>query len=153
MSSTEGVCNGNLKFRWSKIAQHLPGRTDNEIKNYWRTRVQKQAKQLQCDVNSKKFKDTMQFVWMPRLMEQIRAESGSSSSSPAQAVTTDTTVSNTSTYPSEANSGSTESGSELIDAFVAEGVDSSGWWTEELGDGFLNFEQGNWSDVNIWELI
>ncbi|KAI3833550.1 hypothetical protein MKX03_013498 [Papaver bracteatum] len=63
--------------RWSKIAQHLPGRTDNEIKNYWRTRVQKHAKQLQCDVNSKQFKDTMRYLWMPRLVERIQAEAAS----------------------------------------------------------------------------
>ncbi|XP_020086902.1 transcription factor MYB108-like [Ananas comosus] len=62
--------------RWSKIAQHLPGRTDNEIKNYWRTRVQKHAKQLRCDVNSKQFKDLMRYLWMPRLVERIRAASG-----------------------------------------------------------------------------
>ncbi|WVZ56737.1 hypothetical protein U9M48_007226 [Paspalum notatum var. saurae] len=59
--------------RWSKIAQHLPGRTDNEIKNYWRTRVQKHAKQLKCDVNSQQFKDVMRYLWMPRLVERIQA--------------------------------------------------------------------------------
>ncbi|KAL9343485.1 hypothetical protein Peur_063916 [Populus x canadensis] len=32
---------------WSKIAKHLPGRTDNEIKNYWRTRIQKHIKQAE----------------------------------------------------------------------------------------------------------
>lgn len=32
-------------LRWSKIAKHLPGRTDNEIKNFWRTRIQKHIKQ------------------------------------------------------------------------------------------------------------
>ncbi|KAG6488737.1 transcription factor MYB2-like [Zingiber officinale] len=64
--------------RWSKIAQHLPGRTDNEIKNYWRTRVQKHAKQLKCDVDSKKFKDVMRYLWVPRLVERIRAAGGAS---------------------------------------------------------------------------
>ncbi|KAK2403408.1 transcription factor MYB108 [Trifolium repens] len=58
--------------RWSRIAQHLPGRTDNEIKNYWRTRVMKQAKQLKCDVNSKQFRDVLCNVWMPRLLEQVQ---------------------------------------------------------------------------------
>ncbi|XP_047317922.1 MYB-like transcription factor EOBII [Impatiens glandulifera] len=33
--------------RWSKIAKHLPGRTDNEIKNFWRTRIQKHVKQAE----------------------------------------------------------------------------------------------------------
>ncbi|CAN4079227.1 unnamed protein product [Withania somnifera] len=33
--------------RWSKIAKHLPGRTNNEIKNYWRTRIQKHIKEAE----------------------------------------------------------------------------------------------------------
>ncbi|CAL9192155.1 unnamed protein product [Musa hybrid cultivar] len=72
--------------RWSKIAQHMPGRTDNEIKNYWRTRVQKHAKQLRCDVDSKRFKDVVRHLWMPRLLERIRAASGSSAVSTHQSV-------------------------------------------------------------------
>lgn len=74
-------------YRWSKIAQHLPGRTDNEIKNYWRTRVQKHAKQLKCDVNSKQFKDTMRYLWMPRLVERIQAAAAAAASSTSTGTT------------------------------------------------------------------
>lgn len=61
--------------RWSKIAQQLPGRTDNEIKNFWRTRVQKQARQLKVDSNSKKFLEEIRRFWTPRLLEKMRQKS------------------------------------------------------------------------------
>ncbi|XP_020230240.1 transcription factor MYB108 [Cajanus cajan] len=83
--------------RWSKIAQYLPGRTDNEIKNYWRTRVQKHAKQLKCDVNSKQFKDTMRYLWMPRLVERIQAASAASTTATIVANAPTATVAATAT--------------------------------------------------------
>lgn len=35
--------------RWSKIASFLPGRTDNEIKNYWNTHIKKKLKRMGLD--------------------------------------------------------------------------------------------------------
>ncbi|CAN1313526.1 Transcription factor MYB62 [Linum perenne] len=57
--------------RWSRIAQHLPGRTDNEIKNYWRTRVQKEARNLNMDPNGADFANIVKCFFMPRLVEKI----------------------------------------------------------------------------------
>ncbi|KAK5802923.1 hypothetical protein PVK06_030555 [Gossypium arboreum] len=61
--------------RWSKIAQELPGRTDNEIKNYWRTRVQKQARHLKIDANSAAFRNVIRCFWMPRLLQMMKGSS------------------------------------------------------------------------------
>ncbi|PRQ40333.1 putative transcription factor MYB-HB-like family [Rosa chinensis] len=69
--------------RWSKIAQHLPGRTDNEIKNYWRTRVQKQARQLNIESDSKRFLDAVRCFWMPTLRQKMEQTSSLSLDPPS----------------------------------------------------------------------
>ncbi|CAH2043379.1 unnamed protein product, partial [Thlaspi arvense] len=38
-----------MKPRWSMIASHLPGRTDNEIKNFWNTHLKKKLIQMGFD--------------------------------------------------------------------------------------------------------
>lgn len=40
---------GDYIYRWSAIAARLPGRTDNEIKNYWNTHIRKRLLRMGID--------------------------------------------------------------------------------------------------------
>ncbi|KAL8477719.1 hypothetical protein ACS0TY_029861 [Phlomoides rotata] len=58
-----------LGNQWSKIALEFPGRRDNDIKNFWNTRVKKEAKQLNCDVESEEF----QHIMMTKLKDKVQS--------------------------------------------------------------------------------
>ncbi len=48
-----------MLHRWSRIAAQLPGRTDNEIKNYWNTRLKKKLRHMGLDPSTHKpFQDS-----------------------------------------------------------------------------------------------
>ncbi|CAI9767877.1 unnamed protein product [Fraxinus pennsylvanica] len=75
--------------RWSEIAKRLRGRTDNEVKNYWRVTIKKQAKELDCDVNSVQFRDIMHCIWLRGIMEeQIHPTSQVNSESQSRSIVT-----------------------------------------------------------------
>ncbi|KAF5818497.1 putative transcription factor MYB-HB-like family [Helianthus annuus] len=56
-----------LGNKWSAIAGHLPGRTDNEIKNYWNTHLKKRLIQMGIDPMTHQPKTDL-FSCLPQLL-------------------------------------------------------------------------------------
>ncbi|KAL3497819.1 hypothetical protein ACH5RR_040551 [Cinchona calisaya] len=62
-----------LGNKWSKIAAHLPGRTDNEIKNHWNTKLRKKLLRLGIDPQTHKqiMPDINQILYTSQLLSAL----------------------------------------------------------------------------------
>nr|KYP52811.1 Transcription factor MYB39 [Cajanus cajan] len=67
-----------LGNKWAKIATHLPGRTDNEIKNYWNTNIRK--KLLQMGIDPETHKQRTDFNHLMNLSQLLGMSLGTSMS-------------------------------------------------------------------------
>ena len=64
-----------MMIRWSSIATKLPGRTDNEIKNYWNTHLRKKLLSMGIDpVTHRPRTDLNLLAGIPNLLAAAQAQ-------------------------------------------------------------------------------
>ncbi|CAL4896025.1 unnamed protein product [Urochloa decumbens] len=99
--------------RWSRIARSLPGRTDNEIKNFWRTRTRKKA------LEDRRLHGKETAAGSPLSSSVTTASCGCSSGSPTSAAATPSSSASDDSELREEGSGGGELELELEEASTA----------------------------------
>ncbi|XP_058067612.1 transcription factor MYB36-like [Magnolia sinica] len=67
----------NIGSKWSIIASHLPGRTDNDVKNYWNTKLKKKLLAVNTNLSSNASitaNNRIQLSSSPSLVSVIKTE-------------------------------------------------------------------------------
>ncbi|RCV07515.1 hypothetical protein SETIT_1G250900v2 [Setaria italica] len=118
--------------KWSMIAAQLPGRTDNEIKNYWNTHLKKQLRRMGLDepppgpaAGCPAARHMAQWETARLEAEARLSLLASSCSSGATATTATTSVSSSSTFAA----GAEKASSKPADIFLR-------LWSSDIGDSF-----------------
>ncbi|KAK4440838.1 Transcription factor [Sesamum alatum] len=129
--------------RWSRIARKIPGRTDNEIKNYWRTHMRKKAQERK--------KST---IVSPTSSSSSSSSSSSNSSSPTKGFGPTTEAEGRSFYDTggvDITTGGNKTGVQIEESAEVYSMDEI-WKDIELSEESSNLtSQGMISTPPLWD--